>query len=100
MNKIIKQVNNNLHCYVGETLKDEPQGNGELEIYWPGPEIHKKVLKQIDPKWEKNNQGKDEIDYLQENYGSLDDGLYVVNKKAFTIKDGKVFKVDLDKVTG
>jgi len=51
-------------------------------------------------KWEKNNQGKDEIDYLTENYGSLDDGLYVVNKKAFTIKDGKVFKVDLDKVTG
>ena len=43
MNKIIKQVNNNLHCYVGETLKDEPQGSGELEIYWPGPEIHKNL---------------------------------------------------------
>ncbi len=51
-------------------------------------------------KWEKNNQGKDEIDYLTENYGSLEDGTYVVNKKAFTIKDGSVFPVDLDKITG
>ena len=51
-------------------------------------------------KWEKSNEGKDEIDYLTENYGSLDDGLYVVNKKAFEVKDGSVFQVDLDKVTG
>ena len=51
-------------------------------------------------KWEKNNQGKDEIDYLTENYGSLEDGTYVVNKKAFTIKGGSVFPVDLDKITG
>jgi hypothetical protein len=34
-------------------------------------------------KWEKSNEGKDEIDYLAENYGGLDDGTYVVNKKAF-----------------
>ena len=51
-------------------------------------------------KWEKSNEGKDEIDYLTENYGSLDDGLYVVNKKAFEVRDGSVFQVDLDKVTG
>ena len=51
-------------------------------------------------KWEKNNENKDEIDYLQENYGGLDDGTYVVNKKAFTIKDGTVFEIDLDKITG
>ena len=51
-------------------------------------------------KWEKNNEGKDEIDYLTENYGGLDDGTYVVNKKAFTVKDGSVFPVDLDTITG
>jgi hypothetical protein len=51
-------------------------------------------------KWEKSNEGKDEIDYLAENYGGLDDGLYVVNKKAFEVKDGSVFQVDLDKITG
>jgi len=51
-------------------------------------------------KWEKNNEGKDEIDYLTENYGGLDDGTYVVNKKAFTVKDGSVFEIDLDTITG
>ena len=51
-------------------------------------------------KWEKSNEGKDEVDYLTENYGGLDDGLYVVNKKAFEVRDGSVFQVDLDKVTG
>ena len=51
-------------------------------------------------KWEKNNKNKDEIDYLMENYGGLDDGTYVVNKKAFTVKDGSVFPIDLDKITG
>ena len=51
-------------------------------------------------KWEKNNQGKDEIDYLTENYGSLDDGLYVVNKKAVIVKDGSADFVDLDEITG
>jgi hypothetical protein len=51
-------------------------------------------------KWEKSNEGKDEIDYLTENYGNLDDGLYVVNKKAFEVRDGSVFQVDLDKITG
>jgi hypothetical protein len=51
-------------------------------------------------KWEKNNKTKDEIDYLTENYGSLDDGLYVVNKKAVQVKDGSATFVDLDKITG
>tara|TARA_R100000700_G_scaffold18444_1_gene25090 strand:+ start:14 stop:1303 length:1290 start_codon:yes stop_codon:yes gene_type:complete len=51
-------------------------------------------------KWEKNNENKDEIDYLQENYGGLDDGLYVVNKKAVQVKDGQATFVDLDKITG
>ena len=51
-------------------------------------------------KWEKNNKTKDEIDYLTENYGNLDDGLYVVNKKAVQVKDGNVTFVDLDTITG
>jgi len=51
-------------------------------------------------KWEKNNKNKDEIDYLQENYGGLDDGFYVVNKKAVQIKDGSATFVDLDTITG
>jgi len=51
-------------------------------------------------KWEKNNEGKDEIDYLTENYGGLDNGTYVVNKKAFTVEDGSVFPIDLDSITG
>ena len=51
-------------------------------------------------KWEKNNKTKDEIDYLTENYGGLDDGLYVVNKKAVQVKDGSATFVDLDTITG
>ena len=51
-------------------------------------------------KWQKNNQQKDEIDYLTENYGSLDDGLYVVNKKAVRVKDGSATFVDLDTIKG
>ena len=51
-------------------------------------------------KWEKNNKTKDEIDYLTENYGSLDDGLYVVNKKAIRVKGGSATYVDLDEITG
>jgi hypothetical protein len=54
-------------------------------------------------KWEKNNEGKDEIDYLQETYkgGKLDAGIYVVNKKAIRIdEDGNAFPVDLDSILG
>ena len=49
-------------------------------------------------KWQKNNKNKDEISYLQENFSTLEDGLYVVNKKAFEIKGGTVFPVNLDKI--
>ena len=54
-------------------------------------------------KWEKNNEGKDEIDYLQEitKGKSLDAGIYIVNKKAIRIdKDGDAFPVDLDTIIG
>ncbi len=51
-------------------------------------------------KWEKNNKNKDEIDYLTENYSGLNDGLYVVNKKAFKVQDGSVFPIDLDSILG
>ena len=54
-------------------------------------------------KWEKNNEGKDEIDYLQEitKGGKLDAGIYVVNKKAIRIdEDGNAFPVDLDSILG
>ena len=54
-------------------------------------------------KWEKKNEGKDEIDYLQEitKGGTLDPGIYVINKKAIRIdKDGSAFPVDLDSILG
>jgi len=54
-------------------------------------------------KWEKNNENKDEVDYLQEitKGASLDPGIYVINKKAFRVdKDGFTFPVDLDTIIG
>ena len=54
-------------------------------------------------KWEKKNEGKDEIDYLQEitKGGTLDPGIYVINKKAIRIdEDGSAFPVDLDSILG
>ena len=54
-------------------------------------------------KWEKNNENKDEIDYLQEitKGGSLDAGIYIVNKKAIRIdEEGLAFPVDLDSIIG
>ena len=51
-------------------------------------------------KWKKNNQNKDEIDYLQENYGGLDEGLYIVNQKAVQVKDGSATFVNLDTIKG
>ena len=54
-------------------------------------------------KWEKNNEGKDEIDYLQEitKGKSLDAGIYIINKKAVRIdEDGEAFPVDLDSIIG
>ena len=54
-------------------------------------------------KWEKNNEGKDEIDYLQDVYKGkkLDEGIYIINKKAFKISvDGEVNPIDLDSIIG
>jgi hypothetical protein len=54
-------------------------------------------------KWEKNNEGKDEIDYLQDVYKGkrLDPGVYIINKKAFQIDaKGEVNPIDLDSIIG
>ncbi len=55
-------------------------------------------------KWEKNNEGKDEIDYVQENLKGINDGLYIINKKAIQIQtiDGKkvASPLDLDSIIG
>jgi hypothetical protein len=54
-------------------------------------------------KWEKNNEGKDEIDYLQDVYKGkkLDEGIYIINKKAFQIDaKGEVNPIDLDSIIG
>ena len=53
-------------------------------------------------KWERNenNKGKDEIDYFQENYSGLDDGIYVVNKRAVQKSGNQIAFVDLDEIIG
>ena len=54
-------------------------------------------------KWEKSNENKDEIDYLQDVYKGqkLDAGIYVINKKAIKVDtDGVAFEVDLDSIIG
>ena len=53
-------------------------------------------------KWERNenNKGKDEIDFFQENYSGLDDGIYVVNKRAVQKSGNQIAFVDLDKIIG
>jgi len=54
-------------------------------------------------KWEKNNEGKDEIDYLQDVYKNekLDAGIYIINKKAFQINEnGAVDPINLDSIIG
>ena len=55
-------------------------------------------------KWAKNNENKDEIDYVQENLKGIDDGLYIINKKAIQIQtiDGKkvASPLDLDAIIG
>ena len=54
-------------------------------------------------KWEKSNEGKDEIDYLQEVFKgkTLDAGIYIINKKAIRIDEGgNAFPVDLDSIIG
>ena len=54
-------------------------------------------------KWEKSNEGKDEIDYLQDVFKgqTLDAGIYIINKKAIRIDEGgNAFPVDLDSIIG
>ncbi len=53
-------------------------------------------------KWERNenNKGKDEIDFFQENYSGLDDGIYVVNKRAVQKSGDQIAFVDLDEIIG
>jgi len=51
-------------------------------------------------KWEKGNEGKDEIDFISENFSGLDNGLYVVNKKAVKVQDGQISFIDLDSIIG
>jgi hypothetical protein len=54
-------------------------------------------------KWEKKNENRDEIDYLQDTYPGqkIDAGIYVINKKAIQIdKDGNATFVDLDSILG
>ena len=54
--------------------------------------------------WAKKNENKDEIDYVQENLKGIDDGLYIINKKAIQIQtiDGKkvASPLDLDAIIG
>ena len=68
-----------------------------------GTEIEDIVKDDKYQKWEKNNENKDEIDYLQEitKGGSLDAGIYIVNKKAIRIdEEGSAFPIDLDSIIG
>ena len=56
-------------------------------------------------KWEKNNTGKDEIDYITENFSTIDVGVYVVNGRAVQIgvgEDGKKTAnyISLDTIIG
>ena len=51
-------------------------------------------------KWSKANEGKDEIDFFIEKYSALDDGLYVVNKKAFRKQGNQIAPVSLDSIIG
>ena len=53
-------------------------------------------------KWERNenNKGKDEIDFFQENYSGLDDGIYVVNNRAVEKKGNQIAFVDLVEIIG
>ena len=51
-------------------------------------------------KWFKNNKQKDEIDFFIEKYSGADDGLYVVNKKAFIKRGNEIAPVSLDSIIG
>ena len=68
-----------------------------------GQEVKGQVKDDKYQKWEKNNEGRDEIDYLQDVYKgkTLDAGIYIINKKAIRIDEGgNAFPVDLDSIIG
>jgi hypothetical protein len=68
-----------------------------------GQEVKGQVKDDKYQKWEKNNEGKDEIDYLQDVYKgqTIDAGIYIINKKAIRIDEGgNAFPVDLDSIIG
>ena len=68
-----------------------------------GQEVKGQVKDDKYQKWEKNNEGRDEIDYLQDIFKgqTLDAGIYIINKKAIRIdKGGRAFPVDLDSIIG
>ena len=68
-----------------------------------GQEVKGQVKDDKYQKWEKNNEGRDEIDYLQDVFKgqTLDAGIYIINKKAIRIdKGGNAFPVDLDSIIG
>ena len=51
-------------------------------------------------KWFKSNKNKDEIDFFIEKYSGADDGLYVVNKKAFIKRGNEIAPISLDSIIG
>ena len=68
-----------------------------------GQEVKGQVKDDKYQKWEKNNEGRDEIDYLQDVYKgqTIDAGIYIINKKAIRIDEGgNAFPVDLDSIIG
>ena len=80
-NFLIKKDGKNIECYVGETSKNKQHGKGELEMYWPAPGIHQKVLKKINPNWEKNNQ---------KNFLHKTKGYLLMEKQIGTWKNGNL----------
>ena len=68
-----------------------------------GQEVKGQIKDDKYQKWEKNNEGRDEIDYLQDVFKgkTLDAGIYIINKKAIRIDEGgNAFPVDLDSIIG
>ena len=93
-------VADNLAALTGKTItSDDVQRLVESK----GQEVKGQVKDDKYQKWEKNNEGKDEIDYLQDIFKgqTLDAGIYIINKKAIRIDEGgNAFPVDLDSIIG
>ena len=93
-------VADNLAALTGKTItSDDVQRLVESK----GQEVKGQVKDDKYQKWEKNNEGRDEIDYLQDVFKgkTLDAGIYIINKKAIRIDEGgNAFPVDLDSIIG